>query len=199
MHTTKMTLRTLAGLSIVCAALLAPLTGCASDHTEAKKPAQPARSSEPGSTAATAIPGTGASPSVRQPPELDADETLAGRRMATTGNASFSFGKGRKGDALIVAVRCQGAGRIKAAVPSVHVSFRLECLADQVSTTYNQVSVGGVDHGGVVSVEAPSSVRWSMTIGRGAPAQEEPPAATTRSLRELPVHQSSPSAVQSRK
>ncbi|MFF4549709.1 hypothetical protein [Streptomyces sp. NPDC001435] len=165
-----MSLRTLAGLSIACAALLAPLTGCTSDHSKAKKPSQPTSSSAPGSPTATTTPDSSAQPSVRKPPELDADETLAGRQKVTTGNASTAFSKGKKGDALIVAVRCQGAGKIKVAVRSVHVTFPLECLADQVSTTYNQVGVGGVDRSGVVSVEAPSSVRWSMTIGRGEPA-----------------------------
>ncbi|WP_261386259.1 hypothetical protein [Streptomyces sp. BK340] len=180
-------MRTLAGLSIACAALLAPLTGCTSDHPEAKKPARPARSSDPGSasttatTTATATPGSSAQPSAPQPPELDADETLAGRQKATTGNASIAFAKGRKGDALIVAVRCQGAGRIKVAVRPVHASFRLECLAGKASTTYNQLDLGGAAHSGVASVEAPSSVRWSMTIGRGAPVQEEIPTVTTES------------------
>ncbi|MFJ5967444.1 hypothetical protein [Streptomyces sp. NPDC093060] len=176
MHMTKTAAsRTLAGLSIVCAALLAPLTGCTSDHTEAKKPAWPTRSSEPSSAEVTATPGSSAQPSVQTPPELDDDETLAGRRKATTGNASLAFGKGRKGDALIVAVRCQGAGKIKVAVRPVRASFPLECLADQVGTTYNQLAVSGVDRSGIVSVEAPSSVRWSMTIGRGTPAEEETP------------------------
>ncbi|MFH8774930.1 hypothetical protein [Streptomyces sp. NPDC017958] len=100
----------------------------------------------------------------------------------TTGSASISFNKGKKGDALIVAVSCQGTGKIKVAVQSVHASFPLECLADQVSTTYNQLAISGVDRSGVVSVEAPSSVHWSMTIGRGEPPQEEIPTATTESL-----------------
>ncbi|MEV6841731.1 hypothetical protein AB0N17_46390 [Streptomyces sp. NPDC051133] len=111
---------------------------------------------------------------MQRPPELDPDETLAGRQKVTSGNATLAFGKGRKGDALIVAVRCQGPGTIKVAVRSVHVSFPLECVAGKVSTTYNQVAVGGADHSGVVSVEAPTTVRWSMTIGRGARAEEEP-------------------------
>ncbi|MFF4832530.1 hypothetical protein [Streptomyces sp. NPDC001315] len=115
---------------------------------------------------------------MQQPPELDDDETLAGRQSATNGNASLQFSKGRTGDALIVAVRCQGQGKIKVAVPSVHVSFPLECVAGQVSTTYNQVAVSGVDRSGTVSVTAPSAVRWSITIGRGAPAEEESPASS---------------------
>lgn len=177
---TDMTLRNLAGLSVACAAMLIPLTGCTADHVDAAK-SQPSRSPDPGSVATTNPPGSNAQPSVQTPPELDADETLAGRQKATAGNASIQFSKGKKKDALIVAVRCKGAGKIKVAVRSVHVSFPLECLADQVSTTYNQVGVSGVDHSGIVSVEAPSSVQWSMTIGRGEPAQEETPTATAQS------------------
>ncbi|MFF8970333.1 hypothetical protein [Streptomyces sp. NPDC014995] len=59
----------------------------------------------------------------------------------------------------------------------VHVSFPLECLTGEISTTYNQIAVTGVDRSGNVSVHAPSSVRWSMTIGRGVPAAEESPDA----------------------
>ena len=91
------------------------------------------------------------------------------------GNAGIEFSKGRKGDALIVAVRCRGKGTMNVAVQSVHVSFTQKCLATETSTTYNQVKVAGVDHSGVVSVEAPSAVRWSLTVGRGRPGQEEPP------------------------
>ncbi|UXY28825.1 hypothetical protein [Streptomyces sp. HUAS TT20] len=74
-------------------------------------------------------------PPVQKPPELDDDETLAGRQKVTGGNASIEFSKGKKGEALIVAVRCQGAGKIEVAVRSVHVSFVLNCLAGEVSTT----------------------------------------------------------------
>jgi hypothetical protein len=169
-----MSRRTLAGLSIACAAVLFPVTACTADHSDAKQPTHSTRSSESGSATITATPSS-TEPPVQKPPELDADETPAGRQKATSGDASIEFTKGKKGDALIVAVRCQGKGTIKVAVQSVHVSFPLECLADKVSTTYNQVAVSGVDRSGIVSVEAPTAVRWSLTIGRGAPAQEEPP------------------------
>ncbi|WP_242625544.1 hypothetical protein [Streptomyces sp. BK022] len=115
------------------------------------------------------------------PPELDADETPAGRQGVTTGNAEVEFAGGRKGDALIVAVRCQGAGAVKVAVRPVQVAFRVECLAGKVGTTYNQVAVSGVDRAGTVSVEAPSAVRWSLTVGRGAPAEEEAPRTDANS------------------
>ncbi|MFF8473344.1 hypothetical protein [Streptomyces sp. NPDC015414] len=171
-----MPLRTLAGLSLACTLLLVPLTGCTSAHG---RPAGQGRAA-----AGTAAPHGSAAPvPVHQaPPELDADETLAGRLGVTTGNASIAYGKGRKGDALILAVRCQGPGRMTIAVRPVHVTFPLECRADRPSTVYNQVNVTGAQAAGVASVEAPSPVRWSMTIGRGTPPRAERPTAATDSL-----------------
>ncbi|MFJ8802887.1 hypothetical protein [Streptomyces sp. NPDC102487] len=159
--------------------LLVSLSGCLSGHDD-NEASSATRSSEPSAQAAPTPSST--KPAVRQPPELDAGEMLGGRQKATSGNAALAFSKGRKGDALIVAVRCQGAGKVRVAVRSVHISFLLECEAGEVSTTYNQVVVKGVEHGGVVSVKASSAVHWSMTIGRGTPAEEESPTLTTEAL-----------------
>ncbi|MGQ4344037.1 hypothetical protein [Streptomyces sp. SAS_275] len=173
-----MSRRTCAALILACATLLAPLTGCTSGHDNKASPAT--RSSEPSPKATPTA--SSMKPTVEQPPELDPNETLAGHQKAITGNAVLAFTQGKKGDALIVAVRCQGAGKVKVTVRSVHASFPLECQVGEVSTTYNQVAVKGVEHGGVVSVEASSAVHWSMTIGRGTPAEEESPTSTAESL-----------------
>ncbi|MGW5367503.1 hypothetical protein ACWER6_13565 [Streptomyces sp. NPDC004009] len=167
-----MSIRTLAGLSLACTLLFVPLAGCTSARDRPSEQHRPAAPAQHSSAVPVPVP-------VRQtPPELDSGETLAGRLGVTTGNASIPYGKGRKGDALIIAVRCQGTGRMKVAVRPVHVSFPLTCRADRTDTVYNQVNVGGAGGSGVASVEAPSSVRWSMTIGRGAPPREGAPAAT---------------------
>ncbi|MFI5549484.1 hypothetical protein [Streptomyces sp. NPDC051738] len=108
-----------------------------------------------------------------QPPELDATETVAAEQGETHGNRSFEFGKGKKGDALIVAVRCQGKGTINVTVRPLAFSFPLECLDSEVSTIQNQVDIAGADDKGTVSVEAPTTVRWSMTIGHGEGAAAE--------------------------
>ncbi|MFC8194417.1 hypothetical protein ACFUTV_03395 [Streptomyces sp. NPDC057298] len=105
---------------------------------------------------------------VKSPPELDDTETLAGRQGETRGGGTFEFLEGRKGDALIVAVRCQGKGEIKVSVRPVKVGFPLECADGEASTIYNEVRVAGAEKKGTVSVHGPSSVRWSMTIGRSA-------------------------------
>lgn len=170
-----MSRRALAVLSLLSAAVLLPVTACTADNSEAQ---QPVRSSEPSSETVTEAPVTESAspqPSVEQPPELDKNETVAARQSKTQGNRSIEFDEGEKGDALIVAVRCQGKGTIEVTVRPVSVSFQLECLGDEVSTTYNQVAVAGVEDKGTVSVEAPSTVRWSMTIGRGEAAAEETP------------------------
>ncbi|WP_369170515.1 hypothetical protein AB5J49_23075 [Streptomyces sp. R28] len=108
-----------------------------------------------------------------QPPELDATETIAVEQSETRGNRSLEFGKGKKGDALIVAVRCQGEGTINVTVRPTDLFFPLECLDSEVSTIHHQVDIAGADDKGTVSVEAPTTVRWSMTIGHGKRAVEE--------------------------
>ncbi|MGV9565241.1 hypothetical protein [Streptomyces sp. NPDC003480] len=109
--------------------------------------------------------------SVLTAPRLDGGDTVAGRQGPTNGSASIGFGKGGKGDALVVAVRCEGRGSLYVAVRSVGASFPLECRAGRVNSICNEMALTGADRGGTVSVEAPSAVRWSLTVGRtGHPA-----------------------------
>ena len=162
------------GLGLLCVATVFPAAGCTTAHPDTRQAAQPRHSSSARPATATSAPST-AQPSVQTPPELDVSETLAGRQESTSGGASVAFSKGRKGQTLIIAVRCQGEGKIKVAVRPVQVSFSQPCVADESSTNYNAVDLTGADRGGVASVEAPSGVRWSMTIGHGAPVRAESP------------------------
>ncbi|MCK8676730.1 hypothetical protein [Streptomyces lichenis] len=172
-----MALRAAYPLGIACAVLLAGSTACTSDSAPAASAQQ---TSKPATSAAgqppTASPEATPQPSVDVLPELDADETSAGSKEASRGNGTVDFGKGKKGEALIVAVRCQGAGKINVLVQPMDVTFPLQCEEGQVSTTYNQVAVGGTEAGGEVSVRAPRTIRWSLVVGRGEPATSEPPA-----------------------
>ncbi|WP_330456541.1 hypothetical protein OIB37_06335 [Streptomyces sp. NBC_00820] len=167
---------TRAGTGIVCAAMLSAVAACSAGHADAKEPTRHPRPSAPAtapvSAPAPAAPGA-TRPSSLTPPEPAGGEALAGRRKVTAGNAALAYGEGRKGDALFVEVRCQGAGKLEVVLRTVHVSFPLECAADEVSTIHNQLAVKGADREGVASVAAPATVRWSMTIGREAPAREE--------------------------
>ncbi|MFI6275787.1 hypothetical protein [Streptomyces sp. NPDC050988] len=110
---------------------------------------------------------------------MDDSETVAGRQGETRGSGTFEFSEGERGVALIVAVRCQGEGEIEVSVEPVNVGFPLECVDGEASATtstiYHQINVAGAEKKGTVSVLASSSVRWSMTIGRGEPEQAEAP------------------------
>ena len=53
------------------------------------------------------------------------------------------------------------------------VSFPLACRAGEVTTVQNQFDVSGVEREGTVTVEAPTAVRWSMTVGRGPAAEAD--------------------------
>ncbi|WP_319188796.1 hypothetical protein [Streptomyces sp. AK04-3B] len=157
------------------AALLC-VAACTTDHSEAEQPTRSRGPVKPSRATAAPAPSS-AQPSLRRPPELEPDTSLAGRQEVTTGNATVPYGMGKKGDALTIAVSCQGKGRVTVVVQPVQVSFPLECGAPQVTTIANQVAVAGVERGGAVSVEASPAVHWAMTIGRGMPAEVEPPGA----------------------
>ncbi|MFD4954842.1 hypothetical protein [Streptomyces sp. NPDC058451] len=167
-----MSRRTRTAVSAACAAVLLSVSACRADPAHAALPAQPQDSTTSVPASDGTVPGT-TQPSPLKPPEPDPGASLAGRQKVTAGNAVVPYEKGRKGDALTVAVSCQGKGKITVAVRPVHVSFPLECDAGQVSSVSNQFVVSGVERGGVVAVEAPQAVRWSLTVGRGAPAHAD--------------------------
>ncbi|MEU6007144.1 hypothetical protein [Streptomyces sp. NPDC047453] len=163
-------------MSIACAAVLLSVSACTTDHSDAGQPTRPQASTTPGPAAAGTVADTTQS-SLRKPPELDPGASLAGRQKVTTGNAAVPYSQGKKGDALTIAVSCQGQGKITVTVKPVHVFFPLECGADQVSTISNEFAVSGVERSGIVAVEAPPAVRWSLAVSRDAPTEAEPPDA----------------------
>lgn len=165
--------RALVTLSLLSAAVLAPLAACSTDGSPANPPAGSSKDSSDTDVGTSSA--DSARPSVDQLPELYETEIVAARQKKTHGNRSIQFGEGKKGDALIIAVRCRGAGTINVTVRPTDVGFPLECIADEVTTTYNQVGVSGAEKEGTVVVEAPSAVQWSMTIGRGEAAEAESP------------------------
>ncbi|MEU6368422.1 hypothetical protein ABZ876_22425 [Streptomyces sp. NPDC046931] len=176
--------RTPAGWGTACAVLLLSLAACTTGHSDAgPSRAVPERSSDsavPGEATArvTATATATATAAAERPsfraPELGDGETLAGRQEPTRGNASFELGTGRKGDALLVGVRCEGRGRMYVAVRSVDASFSVDCRAGRVGSYENELALTGADRRGTVAVEAPPAVRWSVTVGRGAPAPKGP-------------------------
>ncbi|MBL3670783.1 hypothetical protein JL475_33465 [Streptomyces sp. M2CJ-2] len=68
--------------------------------------------------------------------------------------------------ALSVLVNCQGEGTLTVSVDPVGLSFPLECVDGEVSSTYNELALKQTRPQATVKVEAPSPVRWSLTIGQ---------------------------------
>ncbi|WP_244317642.1 hypothetical protein [Streptomyces bauhiniae] len=136
------------------AMLLLPVAACSAGHSGKGEPAP--RSAVPSPHKAAA--GT----------PLPDDPSL------TSGSAVREFGKGKKGDALFVEVRCRGKGTMNVVVRPVRMSFPVECSAGKDNTVHNEMAVAGADGAGTVVVTAPSAVRWALTVGHATAAQAEP-------------------------
>ena len=177
-HRTRSTLTLLAA-----AALLATTAACSagtatSSEATATKP--PVRSSEQRQVTATDsangrdAAGDSAQPvgSVERAPGLDSGKVLV-RQNGTYDSRALEFpeaGKG-DGDALVIAVQCHGKGRLTVRLRPVSADFPVTCRAGEVSSVYHQFAVSRARDAGTVAVTASSgSVRWSLTVGRAAPA-----------------------------
>jgi hypothetical protein len=71
----------------------------------------------------------------------------------------------RKGP-LGIMVACQGKGTVTVTFAPSGLSFPLECVEGEVSTTYNQIELKHERESASVSVQAPSTVRWAMSVGQ---------------------------------
>ncbi|MFF7183791.1 hypothetical protein ACFZAR_00850 [Streptomyces sp. NPDC008222] len=168
------------GPALACAAMVLSLVACTHGHSAAGRGPAPGGNGKgptptgvftppPEHDEATGAAGTGRP--LLAVPQLGGGDTVVGRRAPGGGSASIEFGRGGKGDALVVAVACEGRGSVRVAVRSVGASFPLECQAGRVSSVCNQMALTGADRGGTVSVEASSAVRWALTVGRGRSAR----------------------------
>ncbi len=66
----------------------------------------------------------------------------------------------------------------------VKTSFPLRCTVEEPAVAHNQLALGAADKPGTVSVSAPSSVIWSVTVGRGDPTS----SSEVGSPRRTPPH-----------
>lgn len=80
------------------------------------------------------------------------------------GNAEMPFKGGIGADSLAIQVNCQGKGTIKVFIEPVGISFPLECVAGEVSSTYNELRLERARAEGSVRVSAPSGVRWALMV-----------------------------------
>ncbi|MEV5145504.1 hypothetical protein [Streptomyces sp. NPDC052727] len=142
--------------------------GCSSDDgkaSDAGPKASPHSSSSstrtPTPDRAEHIPGE----SVTKAPALPDGDVVA-QAVNASGNREMDVKGGLKGGPLAVLVNCKGNGKLTVEVKPVGLSFPLECVAGEVSSTYNQLDLKRTRQQGTVSVTAPSNVRWAITVGR---------------------------------
>lgn len=149
-------------------AAVVALTGCTSgqDRAAPSPHTSPPRAttsptSSPTSDRAEHIPGE----TVTKAPVLPDGEVVA-QAVNVTGNREMDIRGGIKAGPLSVLVNCQGQGTLTVSVEPAGLSFPLECVDGEVSSTFNQLSLKRARDHGTVSVTAPSRVRWALTVGQ---------------------------------
>lgn len=159
----KLSLLTSAAALSAVAVLAAGCTG--NDDAGKAGPTPPAH---PSSSAPQARPTDRSEPipgeSVTKAPTLPEGHVVA-QAVNASGNQEIDIKGGLKSGPLAIMVNCQGKGKITVAVKPVGLSFPLECVTGEVSSTFNQLSLKRARTQGTVGVTAPSSVRWAITVG----------------------------------
>ncbi|MDW8473700.1 hypothetical protein PV332_02060 [Streptomyces scabiei] len=180
-RTTRMPRRALTALALLSGAVLLAATACSADaETGSQRPPVRTAEASPARTTSAADSGEGdeaavSEVSVDAAPDLEMADRIVLRRDGTRGSASMEFGKAKKGDgkALSVGAQCEGKGEIEVSLRPMGASFTVACRDGEVSGEYNQFAVEDADRGGTVTVDAPSTVRWSLSVGRGEPAEHD--------------------------
>ncbi|MCC9710332.1 hypothetical protein E4N62_36805 [Streptomyces sp. MNU76] len=97
------------------------------------------------------------------------------RQNKTRDSAHLEFEAARKGEgtALSVAVSCEGKGKIEVVLRPMNASFPMECLDGEVTNILNEFDSEDSDRAGTVSVTAAPGVHWSLSVGRGEPAEQD--------------------------
>jgi hypothetical protein len=101
---------------------------------------------------------------VTKAPALPQGEVVA-PAANVSGNREVEIRGGIKAGPLSILVNCQGRGRLTVSVEPTGLSFPLECVDGEVSSTFNRLDVKHARKHGTVSVTAPSRVRWAVSVG----------------------------------
>ncbi|MFF8942551.1 hypothetical protein ACF1A5_09810 [Streptomyces sp. NPDC014864] len=94
------------------------------------------------------------------------DGKVVAQAVNATGNREVEIRGGIKAGPLSVLVNCQGKGTLTISVEPIGLSFPLECVDGEVSSTFNQLALKRARDHGTVNVTAPSQVRWALTVGQ---------------------------------
>ncbi|MEW2087200.1 hypothetical protein [Streptomyces sp. NPDC005283] len=84
------------------------------------------------------------------------------------GNAVLPLDDKIDAGALAIQVNCQGKGTLTVSVDPIGLSFPLECIDHEVSSTYNEINLKRARSEGSVRITAPSMVRWALTVEKSS-------------------------------
>ncbi|MGW6902174.1 hypothetical protein [Streptomyces sp. NBC_00624] len=150
------------GLAILAAVVALCVSACTEEGEPASYPPT-SRSAQPSpsktSDRAEHIEGE----TVTQAPKQVNDGQVLLSVASRKGNAELPLTKKIGVGRLAIQVNCQGDGTLEVSVEPVGLSFPLECVEQEVSSTYNEIILKRARSGGSVRVEAPSGVRWALT------------------------------------
>ncbi|WP_245703127.1 hypothetical protein [Streptomyces lushanensis] len=97
------------------------------------------------------------------PPPLRGGEILLTAK-SRRGNAALPLAR-KIGDGLLGAqVNCRGTGTLSVSVEPVGLSFSLDCVAQEVRGTSNEIDLKRTPAEGTVRITAPSAVTWALTV-----------------------------------
>ncbi|MGW1819185.1 hypothetical protein ACWCQM_37215 [Streptomyces sp. NPDC002125] len=137
------------------------MTGCTEgDESPSKQPA-PSRTAESAAPTGRAehIEGETVSTAPKQVNDGQVLLSVASKR----GNAELPLTREIGAGLLAVQVNCLGKGTLEVAIEPVGLTFPLECVNTEVSSTYNEIRLKRARSEGTIRVTAPSGVRWALT------------------------------------
>ncbi|SCD36790.1 hypothetical protein [Streptomyces sp. PpalLS-921] len=150
----------LAAIAVVAALAL---TGCSDEE----KPAPAGPSVSPSGRVSPPQTGERAEhiegETVSQAPKPVNDGQVLLSVASRKGNAELPLTKEIGIGSLAVQVNCQGEGTLHITVKPVGLSFPLECVDEEVSSTYNEIRLKRARSEGSIQVTAPSTVLWALT------------------------------------
>ncbi|WP_202540868.1 hypothetical protein [Streptomyces sp. SID2563] len=146
-------IRPSAVLAMAAATGILALAGCSGEEKPASaSPARHAASSPAGDR-----------PVSRPPKPVNEGDVLLSV-APRTGNAELPLAEEIGVGIVAMQVDCQGEGTIDVALKPVGLSFPLECVDGEVSSTYNEIQLKRARSEGSVQITAPSAVSWSLTV-----------------------------------
>ncbi|WP_234426910.1 hypothetical protein [Streptomyces niger] len=145
--------------SVLCG--VSVLAACSHDTRPRPAPSSSAGSPSKKSERAEHIPGE----SVTKAPKL-----LDGKPLVTVQSAQGSevlplkhrVGSGR----LAILINCQGEGKLTVTVDKTGLSFPVECVEREVSSTYNEIHLKRKREEASIQISAPPGIRWSLSVGQ---------------------------------